>query len=42
LALRALEKITSDSELKDVWEESDNASEWLQAIGNLKRRLGEK
>ena len=38
LAIRAIERIKTNSELKELWEES-NASEWLTAINNLEERL---
>lgn len=38
LALKAVERIKTNSELKELWEESD-ASEWLSAIENLEERL---
>lgn len=39
LALKALEKILSDSELKDLWDESESAAEWYDAMSDLSRRL---
>jgi hypothetical protein len=39
LALRAVERIRTDSELKELWEESENPAEWYAAIGNLEVRL---
>lgn len=35
----ALEKIASDSELKDVWDESDTPEDWYDCIAELKQRL---
>jgi len=39
LAAKAVKKIAGDSELKEVWEESGNADEWLKAIASLQKRL---
>jgi hypothetical protein len=38
LAHKALERVKTNSELKDLWEEGD-ASEWLAAIADLEERL---
>lgn len=38
LALKAIERVKTNSELKELWEESD-ASEWLSAIASLEKRL---
>lgn len=38
LAASALERITADSELKELWEEA-GPDEWYGAIADLKRRL---
>lgn len=35
----ALDKILSDSELKDLWEESDDFENWVTTINALKNRL---
>lgn len=39
LARRAVERIASDSELKELWEEAD-ASEWKAQVSDLRERLG--
>jgi hypothetical protein len=39
LALKALERIKTNSELKELWDESENPAEWYQAMGNLESRL---
>jgi hypothetical protein len=39
LALKALERIKTNSELKELWDESENPAEWYQAVGNLESRL---
>ncbi len=38
LALQAVERVKTNSELKELWEEGD-ASEWLGAINDLEERL---
>lgn len=38
LALNAIERVKTNSELKELWEEGD-ASEWLSAIASLEKRL---
>ena len=38
-ALRALARLRSDSELKELWEESDSAADWHEALGDLESRL---
>jgi hypothetical protein len=38
-ALLALSRIKSRSELKEVWDESESASEWYEALGDLESRL---
>lgn len=38
LALKAIERIKTNSELKELWEE-DDASEWLAAVNDLEERL---
>ena len=38
LALKAVERVKTNSELKELWEEGD-ASEWLTAINSLEERL---
>lgn len=38
-ALSALERIRIDSELKKMWDESDNGGDWHNAVGKLEARL---
>lgn len=39
LALRALERVKTKSELQELWDESDSRSEWQQAVTELEGRL---
>jgi hypothetical protein len=39
-ARRAVEKVAEDSELKDLWEESDEFAAWRRAVDDLRARLG--
>lgn len=39
LALKTTERIKTNSELKELFDESENPEEWYQAIGNLEERL---
>ncbi len=39
LALQAIERITSNSELRELWEESPEYNDWLQVQEDLRRRL---
>lgn len=39
LAYQAVERIQTDSELKELWEEGDSGKEWHDEIDNLKARL---
>lgn len=39
LALRAVERIKTNSELKELWDESENPGEWYAAVENLEARL---
>src|SRR4051794_36794513 len=39
LAIGAVTRIRADSELKDLWEEDDSASEWLAVVDDLLARL---
>jgi hypothetical protein len=41
IALKAVERIKTDSELKELWDESENPDEWYSAVGNLEVRLKE-
>lgn len=38
-ALKALRRVTTDSELKELWDEAENPDEWYAAVGNLEERL---
>ena len=38
-ALRALARVRSNSELKELWDESGDAAEWNEALGDLESRL---
>jgi hypothetical protein len=40
LALRALERVRKNSELKDLWMEADGLNDWTAAIRDLQGRLG--
>ncbi|MDQ3047248.1 MAG: DUF4259 domain-containing protein [Bacteroidota bacterium] len=40
LSLKALDRISSNSELKELWEESEEFNDWLKIIEDLKQRLG--
>jgi ribosomal protein L7/L12 len=39
LALKAVQRIKTNSELKELWDESENPNEWYAAIDNLETRL---
>jgi hypothetical protein len=39
LAVQAVTKIKSDSELKELWEESESSSAWLTVVKDLELRL---
>lgn len=39
LALRAVERIRANSELKELWDESESPDEWYAAVGELEQRL---
>ena len=39
LALKAVERIKTNSELKELWDESESPNEWYSAIYNLETRL---
>ena len=39
LARKAVEKIRTNSELKDLWLEADGLNEWSAALRDLERRL---
>lgn len=38
-AIAAVNKVSTKSELRDTWEESDSWHEWLQVVEGLRRRL---
>ena len=39
MAVNAIEKIKANSEIKELWEDSDDYSEWLDSINDLIERL---
>jgi hypothetical protein len=40
LAVRTLERVRKNSELKDLWMEADGLNDWIAAIRDLQSRLG--
>ena len=40
VALRALDRVRKNSELKDLWLEADGLNDWTAAIQDLQTRLG--
>jgi hypothetical protein len=40
LAVRALDRVRRNSELKDLWLEADGLNDWIAAIQDLQTRLG--
>jgi hypothetical protein len=38
-ALEAVQRIKEDSELRDLWEESDDFADWLKDLGTLQKLL---
>jgi hypothetical protein len=40
VAIRALERVRRNSELKDLWLEADGLNDWIAAIRELQGRLG--
>jgi hypothetical protein len=38
-AITAVNKVSTKSELRDAWEESDSWHDWLQVVEGLRRRL---
>jgi len=40
LAVRALERVRRNSEVKDLWLEADGLNDWIAAIQDLQARLG--
>jgi hypothetical protein len=41
-AQRVVKRILKDSELKDLWAESEDSAKWQQEVEGLLRRLGDK
>ena len=39
LSIQAIEQITDNSELKELWEESDEFAEWLSVLEDLRKRI---
>ena len=39
LALRAIDRVTSDSELKELWDEVDSAPGWYAYVAALRDRV---
>ena len=39
LAAKAIARIRTDSELKELWDESENPDEWYQSVRSLEERL---
>ncbi len=39
LALKATQRIRANSELKELWDESNNAADWYAVMDNLEERL---
>jgi hypothetical protein len=42
LARRAVEKVRTNSELKDLWLEADGLNDWTAALRDLEQRLSDK
>jgi hypothetical protein len=40
VAVRALERVRRNSEVKDLWMEADGLNEWVEAMKELQGRLG--
>jgi len=40
VAMRALDRVRRNSELKDLWLEADGLNDWIQALKDLQTRLG--
>jgi hypothetical protein len=40
MALKAIHRIETESELKELWEESDELTSWMATLENLRERLG--
>jgi hypothetical protein len=41
LAIRSLDRVRRNSELKDLWLEADGLNDWIAAIHDLQTRLGD-
>jgi hypothetical protein len=39
LALQAIARVKTNSELQDLWQNSTSLDEWLAAVSNLEERL---
>jgi len=39
-AIRALDRVRKNSELKDLWMEADGLNDWIAAVRELQTRLG--
>jgi hypothetical protein len=39
LALRAIDRVTSDSELKELWDEAESPAPWYAAVAALRDRV---
>jgi len=40
VAIRALDRVRRNSELKDLWMEADGLNDWIAAVRDLQTRLG--
>lgn len=40
VAIRAMDRVRRDSELKDLWMEADGLNDWIAAVKDLQGRLG--
>jgi len=40
LALRAVDRVRRNSELKDLWMEADGLTDWIELLKDLQARLG--
>ena len=40
VAIRALDRVRRNSELKDLWLEADGLNDWIQALKDVQTRLG--
>lgn len=41
VAIRAVDRVRKNSELKDLWMEADGLNDWIAAIRDLQSRLGD-